>query len=411
MKKSPLLVILLTVFIDLVGFGIVIPLAPIYAESFGASGLMIGAIMAAYSLMQFVFSPILGRLSDRIGRRPVLLLSTFGATLSYAAFAVGSGMDAGSGALWILLLSRAFGGAFGANITVAQAAIADVTEPEKRTKRMGLVGLAFGLGFIFGPAIAGLVSGYGVAVPGWVAAGLCGANFVLACAILPETRPKEARGESSASKRGLARLAQACRAPGVGVLILLFFVATFCFTAFETTLGLLVIQNLGLDAGEARVSAGYLFAYAGLIGAFIQGWISGGSLVARVGEKRLLTGGLLILSIALFLLPFAHKMGPLLGALALLAIGSSLVRPPIFGLISQWTSAAEQGATIGVAQSAASLARVIGPIVAAVLFKMNASTPYVLCGAIAAIAGIASHIALRNHETPSSQKEGEEGST
>ena len=156
MKKSPLLVILLTVFIDLVGFGIVIPLAPIYAESFGASGLMIGAIMAAYSLMQFVFSPILGRLSDRIGRRPVLLLSTFGATLSYAAFAVGSGMDAGSGALWILLLSRAFGGAFGANITVAQAAIADVTEPEKRTKRMGLVGLAFGLGFIFGPFLGHL---------------------------------------------------------------------------------------------------------------------------------------------------------------------------------------------------------------------------------------------------------------
>src|ERR1035441_9475885 len=155
-RKPSLLVVFLTVFIDLVGFGIVVPLVPIYSRHYGASGWLIGVIIASFSAMQFIFSPIWGRLSDRHGRRPILLISTAGAALSYVLFAVGSGFENHTLALWALLVSRVFAGAFAGNITVAQAYIADITPPENRSKRMGLVGMAFGLGFIFGPAISGI---------------------------------------------------------------------------------------------------------------------------------------------------------------------------------------------------------------------------------------------------------------
>ena len=173
--RSPLAIIFLTVFIDLVGFGIVLPLLPTYAKSFGASGLTVGCIMAAYSAMQFLFAPAWGALSDRIGRRPVLLVSTAGASLSYLLFAFGSSMT-GHAALWVILASRIFAGICGANLTVAQAYIADITPPEDSAKRMGLIGMAFGLGFIIGPMVA--IGGqwmFGKTGPGWVAAGICAA--------------------------------------------------------------------------------------------------------------------------------------------------------------------------------------------------------------------------------------------
>ena len=187
-RKPSLLVVFLTVFIDLVGFGIVVPLVPIYSRHYGAGGWLIGTIIASFSATQFVFSPIWGRLSDRHGRRPILLISTAGAALSYVLFAVGSGFENHTLALWALLVSRVFAGAFAGNITVAQAYIADITPPENRSKRMGLIGMAFGLGFIFGPAISGIaLKFFGVTGPGWAAAALCTANFVLAYSILAES--------------------------------------------------------------------------------------------------------------------------------------------------------------------------------------------------------------------------------
>ena len=160
-RKPSILVVLLTVFIDLVGFGIVVPLVPIFSRHYGAGGWLIGTIIASYSAMQFIFAPIWGRLSDRHGRRPILLFSTAGAALSYVLFAIGSGFENPTTALVALLVSRAFAGACGGNITVAQAYIADITPPENRSKRMGLVGMAFGLGFIFGPAISGVALKFG----------------------------------------------------------------------------------------------------------------------------------------------------------------------------------------------------------------------------------------------------------
>src|SRR5437016_5622858 len=187
MRKPSVLVVFLTVFIDLIGFGIVLPLLPIYSRNLHASGFVIGAIMASFSAMQFLFAPWWGRLSDRIGRRPVLLVSTAGAAISYALFAVGSGLS-GTMALWVLLGSRVFAGICGANITVAQAYIADISPPAERSKKMGLIGMAFGLGFIVGPALGGLsIFLFGLQGPGWVAAGLCASNFVLAFAILRES--------------------------------------------------------------------------------------------------------------------------------------------------------------------------------------------------------------------------------
>src|SRR5688572_8112326 len=231
-RKPSLLVIFLTVFIDLIGFGIVLPLLPIYSQEFGANGFMIGLIMASYSVMQFLFAPWWGRLSDRIGRRPVLLISTAGAVLSYSLFAVASGFPGTTG-LWLLLASRTFAGICGANITVAQAYIADITPPEKRSARMGLIGMAFGLGFIFGPAIGGIAYKHlGVTGPGWVAASLCAANLALAWFVLRESR--QAGSEQAQPRTRIAQFSSTLAHPKIGLLIVIFFLATFAFTCFET---------------------------------------------------------------------------------------------------------------------------------------------------------------------------------
>ncbi len=395
MKNKPsLLVIFLTVFIDLVGFGIVLPLLPIFAKSLEASGLVIGCLMASYSAMQFLFAPVWGRLSDRVGRRPILLLSTAGAAISYAIFAVGS-TQSGTAALVLLFVARIFAGVCGANITVAQAYIADITPPELRSKRMGLIGMAFGLGFIFGPAIGGMALKTGhLSAPGWVAAGLCALNFVFAWARLPESRPADAKPIESRPR--WAQLMQTLRRPGIGVLVLIFFLATFCFAAFEMTIGLLVSENFrltvvnlkgGLHEFDPKIT--YLYAYCGIVGAFVQGGPLG-RIVKRTGEPLLITVSLVLLGAALIPLPFVRTWPLLLFVLAFLSIGSSLTRPPVFGLLSNLTSADEQGVTIGTAQSAGSLARIAGPLFAGLLFELHPAALYVTCGALALLtAGLA----------------------
>jgi multidrug resistance protein len=189
MRKASVLVIFLTVFIDLIGFGIVVPLVPVYSRHFGAEGTMIGVIIASFSAMQFLFAPIWGRLSDRHGRRPMLLISTAGAAISYVLFALSAKLDNHAAAISLMIASRMLAGICGGNIVVAQAYIADITPPENRSKRMGLIGMAFGLGFICGPILGGLSLHYlGESGPGWIAAAICAANFILASAILVESR-------------------------------------------------------------------------------------------------------------------------------------------------------------------------------------------------------------------------------
>jgi multidrug resistance protein len=396
-RKPSLLVILLTVFIDLVGFGIIVPFVPVYSRHFGAEGVVIGLIIASFSAMQFIFSPIWGRLSDRHGRRPILLLSTMGAALSYALFAWGASLPNHNTAIWVMVLSRMLAGLCGGNITVAQAYIADITPPENRSKRMGLIGMAFGLGFIFGPIIGGLsLHHLGFSGPGWVAGGLCAANFILAWFVLQESR--QPNSQPIAERPHLDQWMATIRKPKVGLLIVTFFVATFCFSCFESTLPLMVSDNFKLDIQKDERSATtivYLFAYCGIIGAFVQGGMIG-RLVTRLGEPRLIMLSLVLTGLSFLPLPFitgqaeltwkvltqagAAPWWMLLGALGLLSVGSSLTRPPLFGYLSNLTPDHEQGATIGVAQSAGSLARILGPVFATTLYDWRPAVPYVACG-------------------------------
>jgi len=405
-RKPSLLVVFLTVFIDLIGFGIVVPLVPIYSRHYGAGGFVIGAIIASFSAMQFLFAPVLGRWSDHIGRRPVMLVSTAGAALSYVLFAIGSGFENHAAALWALLISRVFAGICGANITVAQAYIADITPPEHRSKRMALIGVAFGLGFILGPAISGLaLKFFGVTGPGWAAAALCAANFLLAFSILAESL-QPASGHASNRPR-LQQWGHTLAQPKIGMLILIFFLATFAFSCFETTLPLLVNDNfnLGITVDETKpaMTVVSVFVFCGVIAVFIQGGVIG-RLVKLFGEPKLIALSLVLTGVSLALLPFIRGEGQLkwlavlrladwpwikmLLTLALLAIGSSLTRAPVFGLLSNLTPANEQGATIGVAQSAGALARILGPLFAATLYLRIPMLPYLTCGAISIFAGV-----------------------
>jgi DHA1 family tetracycline resistance protein-like MFS transporter len=399
MRRPSVLVIFLTVFIDLIGFGIVVPLVPVYSRHFGAQGFVIGVIIASFSAMQFIFAPIWGRLSDRYGRRPILLLSTAGAAGSYVLFALASGLENHNAALGFMVLSRMFAGICGGNITVAQAYIADITPPDQRSRKMGLIGMAFGLGFIFGPILGGLSLKYlGPTGPGWVAASLCAANFVLAAAILTESLKPSS--EHVAARPHLNQWLHTLAQPRVGLLVIVFFLATFCFSCFESTLPLLVSDNFKLDIRSDQSSAStvvYLFAYCGIIGALVQGGAIG-RMVRKLGEPRLIALSLVFTAVSLGLLPFIkgsvqlswkvlfHHEGVswlcMLGALGLLSIGSSLTRPPLFGLISNLTPAHEQGATIGVAQGAGSLARILGPIYATTLLHIMPPLPYLTCTAV-----------------------------
>lgn len=405
MRKPSVLVIWLTVFIDLIGFGIVVPLVPLFSKHFGAHGFIIGVVIASFSAMQFVFAPIWGRLSDRIGRRPVLLGSTLGAVGSYILFAVSCGLENHTAALWLMVASRAFAGICGGNITVAQAYIADITPPEHRSKKMGLIGMAFGLGFIFGPIIGGVSLKYlGMTGPGWMAAGLCAANFLLALFILTESR--QPTSEHVAQRPHLDQWLHTLRTPRIGLLVMVFFFATFCFSCFESTLPLLVSDNFHLDIQSDETSATtvmYLFAYCGIIGAFVQGGAIG-RLVKKLGEPKLITLSLVVTAISLALLPFIKGTTQLswrilfqweglswvfmLFALALLAIGTSLTRPPLFGLLSNLTHENEQGANLGVAQGAGSLARILGPIFATTTLHYVPSLPYLTCTAVLLVTAV-----------------------
>jgi DHA1 family tetracycline resistance protein-like MFS transporter len=362
MKRSPLLVIFITVFIDLVGFGIVIPVLPFYAEGtgFNATPRMVGVLFASYSIMQVVFSPVLGRLSDKYGRRPVLLLSILGTSLGFLILGLAT-------TLWMLFLGRIIDGISGGNISTAQAYIADITTKEDRARGMGIIGAAFGLGFIFGPAIGGILSRWGINVPFLFAAGLALANAILLYFTLPETVTKDHPARVSAARgRGWAQLVHSLTQPRLGFVLTIYFLFIVAFSIMTTSFSLYTMFRFGYDAQHT----GWLFAYVGVIAVIIQGGLIG-RLVKRFGELPLVIVGALFFAGSLFAVPF---VGPNAGGLAALLIGggifslgNSLATPALTSLASKSAGAAEQGSVLGVTQSAASLARVVGPLLAAVL--------------------------------------------
>jgi len=362
MKRSPLVVIFTTVFIDLVGFGIVIPVLPFYAEGsrFGATPRTVGLLFASYSVMQLIFAPILGRLSDKHGRRPVLLVSIIGTGIGFLILGFAT-------TLWMLFVGRILDGITGGNISTAQAYIADITTKEDRAKGMGLIGAAFGLGFVFGPAIGGILSHWGIAVPFLFAAALCFANALLLYFTLPETvTPDHPARNSAAGGRGLAQLIKSLQDPQLGYVLMIYFLFIVAFSIMTTSFSLFTMFRFGYDAQHT----GYLFAYVGILAVIVQGGLIG-RLVKRFGELWLVIVGAFLFAGSLFAVPFVGpEAGGLLALLiggGLFSIGNSLSAPSLTSLASK--------SVLGVTQSVASLARAVGPALAALLIHSAIAYP------------------------------------
>jgi multidrug resistance protein len=380
---SPLAIIFVTVFIDLLGFGIIIPLLPFYAESFGASAFAIGLLNTSFSLMQFLFSPLWGRWSDRVGRKPIILLGLAGSCLSYLALAL-------AGSLPMLFVARIIGGIAGANIPTAQAYIADITTPENRARGMGLVGAAFGLGFVFGPALGGLLSRITPATPMWCAAALCLANLVAAWFFLPESRA--ANAETKTLGRWEA-FRHAMTKPALLLVLSLYFIVTMAFSGFEATFALFSEARFGYTAA----SIGFLFAFIGVILAIVQGVLVG-RVVKIVPERRLIPLAIFAISISIGSIAFVGSVAALLAALGLLAIGMGFNNPSMSAMVSKLSGADDQGGTLGLASSLASLGRVVGPAWGGYLYDAyGMTTPYVSASVLMFVAFVVSWVGLRRH--------------
>jgi multidrug resistance protein len=380
---SPLGIVFTTVVIDLVGFGIVLPILPLWAETFGASPIQIGLITASYAVMQLLFAPVWGRLSDRYGRRPIILVSLAGSAV--AALAIGL-----AGTLLVLFLARVVQGIAGASYAAAQAYVADVTTPQERARGMGLIGAAFGLGFVLGPALGALFSAVDERLPFFVAAGLAAANWLIAYRRLPESLRPGAR-EAPAPRLGLVRRALGSR--DLAPLVWLSFIATFAFVGMESTFALFGERRFDYD----MVEMGLLFAYIGVLAVFSQGYLVG-RVVTRWGEVRVMVGGLVGTAAGLLIVAVAHDLWLLLVGLALLAVPSGLVFSTTTALISLAAGEREQGAVLGLSAAIGGAARIAGPIVATVLFQHAGIAVPLLVGA--ALFALAAAGAVRVRSTP-----------
>lgn len=376
MKEAPspraaLFTLFAIVVIDLIGFGIVIPILPFYADSFGASASVLGLLVTCYSGCQFLFAPIWGRLSDRFGRRPVMLATIAGTAVSLALLGWAPSLA------W-LFAARLLGGAFGANISVASAYITDLTSESERTKYMGFLGASFGVGFVLGPAIGGFLAPHGYALPMWVAAGLAAINAVFAYFTLAEPPRHVATAGEPATER-LAGLFTAGGGPTQSLIRKLcaaVFVFSFAVSQLETLFAFFMMERFGYDAAHV--------AFILVFMAFVMILIQGGGLrvlVKRMGEPRLLQIGALLLVPSLAVVPFMHSVPWLLLPLALSAIGRALCYPSMMGLIANAAPAQRRGAVMGSFQSSASLARVLGPFAAGFLYDWLRPAPFVAGGA------------------------------
>ena len=372
MAISTLLIIFLTILVNLIGFGIIIPLLPFYAESYGANALTVGLLSTSYSLMQFVFAPVWGRWSDRIGRRPIILVGLLGSCLSYFALAVAS-------SLALIFTARIIGGIAGANIPTAQAYIADVTTPENRARGMGLIGAAFGLGFTFGPALGGVLTHLGPSAPMWTASALCFANFAAAWFFLPESRSATALR----SKVGrLEMFRRSFKRPKLLLLLLLYFIINAAFSSFESTFALFSERRFAFTAANI----GYIFAWIGVVLALVQG-VFVGRVVRVVGEHRLIPSAIAVVAVALAMLPLAESVPMLLVACALLALGMGFNNPSLSSMVSRLTDPNDQGGVLGLAQSLGSLGRIVGPMWGGFLFdRFGPTMPYMSAAAIMSVA-------------------------
>jgi len=351
-KKSALSLIFLTVFIDLLGFGILIPILPTFAKvELMVDETAIGVVVAVYSFVQFLFNPVLGRLSDKYGRKPIIVISLFINAIGYVLFAFTTSYI-------ILLVSRIVAGIGGSSISVAQAYIADVTTKENRAKGMGVIGAAFGLGFVFGPLMGGFLASYSYMVTGFASAIFSILAFIFTILILPESNlNRKTLVETKRKLINVDDLKNVFAIPERAILIFLFFVLTFSFANIYGTFALLGLQVYGFS----DMQNGFMFGIIGLTSAIVQG-----GLISRIGKvvskKNILKIGSFLIMGALALIPFGDTFLGLAIICIFLAMGTGIFQPTVLSLISEVTPDTEQGVTLGVNQSVSAFARVLGPL-------------------------------------------------
>lgn len=357
MKKPPLFFIYLTIFVNIIGFGMVFPLLPFYARHFQASEFTVGLLAASFAIAQFILSPIWGRLSDRFGRKPIIAVALAGLSLSFLLFGLADNLS-------LLFLGRILQGVFSAaSISVAQAYVADVTDKKDRIRGMGNLGASLAAGFIFGPGIGGVLSTVNLSFPFFMAAGLAALNFVFVAAFLPESLSKKA--EKLTIKEGFFNIKHMYRGlkGEMGSFFILTFLWSFALTNNEVGVPLFSEERLGLQAS----TIGYFFSLQGLLSAFMQSVLIY-KITRLLGEHKTAVLGISVMAVGLFLIPFAITPALLLIFMIFMTIGSSMTRPTLASLVSKQTKEG-QGTTMGIFSSFESLGRVFGPILGGWLFS------------------------------------------
>jgi multidrug resistance protein len=353
-----------TVALDLVGFGIIVPILGRYAERFGANGLQVGLMFASFSVAQMVFAPILGRISDKVGRKPVIVFSLIGT-------AVGSFVTGAAGALWILCLGRILDGASGASVAVAQGAVADIAPPEQRARLMGMLGAAFGVGFVVGPALGGLAALGGPHVPFYLAGSIAAVNAVAAMIRLPETKPDTSH-ITEKHQRGTAL------SPALKRFALVGFLSMLGFAGFEATFSIWGEKQFGFTEGSASI----VFVFVGVTLVAVQGGLIG-PLTQRLGSRKLLRIGLSLVAVGLLLLGLSNTWPLLFVALFLLSLGQGMSGPSGSALVAELAPVERRGEAIGYQQSTAAFGRVAGPVMAGALFDhVGISAPFFVSGVL-----------------------------
>jgi multidrug resistance protein len=386
MKKFSKTVIFSVVFIDLLGFGIIIPLIPTYATKvFDAPELEIGALIASFSLAQFIFGPIWGRFSDEIGRKPIILISLVGNVIAYIMFGLANSMT-------MLFVSRIFAGICAGNISAAQAYMADISTPKERAKSMGLIGMAFSLGFVLGPFLGGVLSKYGYSFPGFFAAGLSFLALIYASLRLVESLDKTGLKQQPRRKFNISNLIDALTHPNIGILLIMFLVLMVAISSIYSTLALFFFKNFGFSDQMNGMALGYI----GFISAIVQGTI--GMVTKNFSEKRILIIGNLLAVFGIVLIPFASNISLLLMILFLYSVGLGWSQTLIPTIISQFVEPEEQGGTLGLNQSLGSLGRVFGPIWGGFVFEtFGHNYPFIIGGGIMLVVFLMSFFIKENN--------------
>lgn len=385
-NKKAFTIIFLTVFIDLLGFGLVIPILPTYAKELGASNIEVGFLAGIFSIMNFFFTPFLGSYSDRVGRRPIILLSISANVIGYLIFGF-------AGNLTLFMLSRIVNGIGSSNIAAAQAYISDITKPEDRTKYLGMIGAAFGLGFVFGPAAGGFIkSHYGFEWVGFTAAILCGINFLSAYFFLPESI-KEKNAASPIRFVPLKDYANALQKPLLREILFLWIIYIMAFTMMQTVSALLWKEHYGMD--EKHI--GFIFAIIGVSSAIAQGGLVG-LISKKLGRNRILLLGCVLMCIGLGMIPLIPQnmfwTGTVLW-IALTAIGGGCLTPSLQSLVSLISPPSEQGRMLGLSQSLGSLSRVLGPAISGFAYDLHFSTPYFIGSGLMVVCFLLANIIIK----------------